>query len=270
MPVSNGRERKTGSACISRRFVRVWQRNLTVYGQNWKISFLTPILEPIFYLLAFGVGLSIMVGKIYYRDSEISYPYFLAPALIAINIMNNAFFENTYSSFVRMYYQKTFDAMMATPLTLEEIITGEIVWGATKAVIATAIMLVVISLFGLIRYPHGLLIIPLAFIGGIAFGSIGMFFTGIVPRIDQFNLPVFLFVTPMFLFSGTFFPMKNLPLWAQQLAIFLPLTHLVKLTRDLSLGLLNMEMLWGLGYFVIFCLIFFPLAINKMRRRLIK
>ncbi|MFA4916207.1 MAG: ABC transporter permease [Syntrophales bacterium] len=250
--------------------MRVWQRNLIVYGQNWKIGFLTPMLEPVFYLLAFGVGLTVMVGNISYRGIEISYPYFLAPALIAINIMNNAFFENTYSSFVRMYYQKTFDAMMATPLTLEEIITGEIIWGATKSVIATAIMLVVISLFGLIHYPHGLLILPLAFVGGIAFGSIGMFFTGIVPRIDQFNLPIFLFITPMFLFSGTFFPMQNLPLWAQHLAVFLPLSHLVKLTRDLSLGLLNMEMLWGLGYFVIFCLIFFPLAINKMRRRLIK
>ncbi|OIP88567.1 MAG: ABC transporter permease [Syntrophaceae bacterium CG2_30_49_12] len=255
---------------ISRRFIRVWQRNFTVYRQNWKISFITPMLEPLFYLLAFGVGLSMLVGKIHFQGYEISYPRFIAPALIAINIMNTAFFENTYSSFVRMYYQKTFDAMMATPLTLEEIITGEIIWGATKAVIATAIMLLVISLFGLIRYPHGLLVIPLAFIGGIAFGSIGMFFTGIVPRIEQFNLPVFLFITPMFLFSGTFFPIKNLPFWAQHLAVFLPLTHLVRMTRSFSLGLLNMEMLWGFGYFVIVSLIFFPLAINRMRRRLIK
>ncbi|MDO8720828.1 MAG: ABC transporter permease [Syntrophales bacterium] len=262
--------KKRGPASISRRFIRVWQRNLTVYRQNWKISFITPMLEPLFYLLAFGVGLGMLVGKIHFQGYEISYPRFIAPALIAINIMNTAFFENTFSSFVRMYYQKTFDAMMATPLTLGEIITGEIFWGATKAVIATAIMLLVISLFGLIRYPHGLLIIPLAFISGIAFGSIGMFFTGIVPRIEQFNLPIFLFITPMFLFSGTFFPLKNLPLWAQHLAAFLPLTHLVGMTRSFSLGLLNMEVLWGVGYLSLLSLIFFPLAINRMRRRLIK
>lgn len=255
---------------ISSRFWRVWQRNLTVYRQNWKISFIPPLLEPLFYLLAFGVGLSALIGTIHFRGSEISYISFIAPALLAINIMNNAFFENTYASFVRMYYQKTFDAMMATPLSLEEIITGEIIWGATKSVIATTIMLGVISLFGLIRYPEGYLIVPLAFIGGVAFGSIGMYFTGIVSHIELFNLPVFLFITPMFLFSGTFFPVENLPGWAQHLAVLLPLTHIVNLTRSLSLGIIDISLLPGLCYFVILCLIFFPLAIHKMRRRLIK
>ncbi len=255
---------------ISGRFLRVWQRNLTVYQQNWKISFIPPLLEPLFYLLAFGVGLSILVGTIHYRGSEISYTGFIAPALLAINIMNNAFFENTYGSFVRMYYQKTFDAMMATPLSLEEIITGEIIWGATKSVMATTIMLAVISLFGLIQYPEGLLIIPLAFVGGIAFGSMGMVFTGMVTNIELFNLPIFLFITPMFLFSGTFFPVENLPEWAQQLAVLLPLTHLVNLTRSLSVGSCDTSLLTGIIYLVIMCLILFPLAIHKMHRRLIK
>lgn len=258
------------SVHISRRFFRVWQRNFSVYRQNWKISFIPPLLEPLFYLLAFGVGLSALVGDIQYKGNEISYVRFIAPALIAINIMYNAFFENTYGSFVRMYYQKTFDAMMATPLSVEEIITGEIIWGATKSVIATAIMMAVISLFGLIRYPQGLLIIPLALLGGIAFGSVGMFITGITTHIELFNLPIFLFITPMFLFSGTFFPIENLPLWAQHLADFLPLTHLVNLTRSLSSGLLEASMLWALGYFLVFCIIFFPLAVHRMHRRLIK
>ena len=120
---------------LSRRFFRVWQRNLTVYRQSWKISFIPPLLEPLFYLLAFGVGLSALVGNIRYGGVEISYIRFIAPALIAITVMNSSFFENTYASFVRMYYQKTFDAMMATPLTVEEIILGEIVWGATLSLI---------------------------------------------------------------------------------------------------------------------------------------
>ncbi|MDY7031399.1 MAG: ABC transporter permease [Thermodesulfobacteriota bacterium] len=255
---------------ISRRFIRVWQRNFTVYRKTWKISFLPPLLEPFFYILAFGVGLGVLVGKVMYQDSQVSYVTFIAPALIAVNIMYNAFFENTFASFVRMYYQKTFDAIMTTPLSLEEIITGEIIWGATKSVIATTVMLGVISLFGFIQYPHGLLIIPLAFLGGIAFGSIGMFFTGIVPQIEIFNLPIFLFITPMFLFSGTFFPIENLPFWAQKLAFFFPLTHVVQLSRSLSFGFLNPGLLFSLFYLCIACLIFFPLALFVMHRRLIK
>jgi lipooligosaccharide transport system permease protein len=200
----------------------------------------------------------------------ISYIVFINPAVLAMTMMYSSFFETTYASFVRMYYQKTFDAMMATPLSLEEVITGEIIWGATKSVIATAIMLTVVSLFGLVHYPHGLLILPLAVIGGIAFATIGMVFTGIVPTIDVFNLPIFLFITPMFLFSGTFFPLENLPAWAQKLALALPLTHLVRLTRQACLGTISPDLLWELGYLVLFSLICFPLALVVMHRRLIQ
>jgi len=255
---------------ISRRFLRVWQRNLRVYRKNWKISFIPPFLEPLFYLIAFGVGMSGLVGNLRYQGSDISYVSFIAPALIGVSIMYNSFFETTYASFVRMYYQKTFDAMLATPLSLEEVITGEIVWGATKSLIAAAIMMVVIGFFGLIRFPEGLLLLPLAVLGGIAFASIGMFFTGIVANIEMFNLPVFLFVTPMFLFSGTFFPLENLPPWAQQFALVFPLTHLTNLARAFSFGRIDLSLLWGIGYLLLFSFIFFPLAILKMHRRLIK
>lgn len=255
---------------ISCRFRRVWQRNLTVYQESWKINFIPPLLEPLFYLLAFSVGFSGLIGNIRYGQGEVSYVSFIAPGLIAMSVMNNAFFENTYSSFVRMYYQKTFDAMMATPLTVEEIITGEIVWGATKSLIGAAIMLALISFFGLVTYPAGLLILPLAFLGGLAFGSLGMFFTGIVKTIDIFNLPVFLLITPMFLFGGTFFPLETLPEWASKIALILPLTHLVSAMRALNYGLVNADVLWGVGYLMVFCLTAFPLAIFVMRRRLIK
>ena len=104
---------------ISWRFVRVWQRNLAVYRTSWKINFLPPFLEPLFYLIAFGVGFSGLIGNIRYGTTQVSYVSFIAPALVAINIMNNSFFESTYGSFVRMYYQKTFEAMMATPLNAE-------------------------------------------------------------------------------------------------------------------------------------------------------
>lgn len=254
---------------FSARFIRVWQRNLIVYAKIWKIVFIPPLLEPIFYLVAFGVGLSVLVGNIRFEGTDVSYVQFIAPALLAINVMYNAFFETTYTSFVRMYFQKTYDGMMATPLSLEEIMTGEIIWAATKSLIATVIMQGVISIFGLIHYPEGLLILPLAFLGGIAFGAIGLLFTAMVKGIEMFNLPVFLFITPMFLFSGTFFPLNTLPGWAQKLAVVLPLTHLVRLVRGLSFGLISADMLWSLLYLLVFSAIFFPLAIRAMRRRLI-
>jgi lipooligosaccharide transport system permease protein len=255
---------------ISRRFLRVWQRNLRVYRKSWKISFIPPFLEPLFYLIAFGVGMSGLVGNLRYQGSDISYVSFIAPALIGMSIMYNSFFETTYASFVRMYYQKTFDAMLATPLSLEEVITGEIVWGATKSLIAAAIMMGVIGSFGLIRFPEGLLLLPLAALGGIAFASIGMFFTGIVANIEMFNLPVFLFITPMFLFSGTFFPLENLPSWTQQFALVFPLTHLTTLARAFSFGHIDLSQFWEISYLLLFSIVFFPLAILKMHRRLIK
>jgi lipooligosaccharide transport system permease protein len=130
-------------------------------------------------------------------------------------------------------------------------------------------MLIVLGIFGFIAFPSGLLIIPLAFLGGIAFGAIGMFFTGVVPSIDMFNLPVFLFLTPLFLFSGTFFPVSSLPLWAQKASLALPLYHVVEITRLFSLGRMEAMPLFSTCYLVIFSFIFLALSMRAMRRRLI-
>lgn len=254
----------------SLRFLRVWQRNLLVYRRIWMINFMVPLMEPFFYLVAFGIGFSGLIGDVLYAGQETSYVAFIAPALLATAIMFNAFFETTYASFVRMYYQKTFDALLATPLSLEEIITGEIVWGATKSVLAASLMLIVISLFGLARFPEALWILPLAFLGGMFFGAVGMFFTGITPSIDMFNLPIFLFITPLFLFSGTFFPVAGLPGWGQTLAAASPLYHLAELSRLAIMGRMESGFLFSLGYLIILGALFFFLAVNAMRRRLIK
>lgn len=257
-------------ASLSWRFIKVWKRNLVVYRRIWKISFITPLLEPLFYILAFGLGFSGLIGRIHYGGTELSYTKFIAPALIATAVMSNAFFETTYASFVRMYYQKTFDGMMATPLSMEEIIIAEIVWSATKAAGAAAIMLTVLAVLGFVHLPQGLLLIPLAFLGGLAFGAIGMFFTGIIPSIDMFNLPIFLFITPMFLFSGTFFPISNLPQWIRPLALAFPLYHLTELARWLSLGIKETNSIASGAYLILFALFFTYLALKFMRKRLIK
>jgi lipooligosaccharide transport system permease protein len=255
---------------LSRRFVRVWQRNFVVYRKTWKIGFIPPLLEPLFYLAAFGVGLGVMIGRVNYAGENIPYTTFIAPALIAVNIMQSAFFETTFASFVRMFYQKTFDGMLATPLTVDEVITGELLWGSTKAAIGTFLMMLVLSAFGLLHYPGAILLLPIAFLGGLAFACAGMICTAIVPTIEVFNLPIFLFITPMFLFGGTFFPLTNLPAWAQVVAYTLPLTHLVELCRGVALGGWRGELIYSLLYLSIWIAVFFPLAIVLMRRRLIK
>jgi lipooligosaccharide transport system permease protein len=255
---------------ISWRFIKVWKRNLVTFQKIWKVNFITPLLEPLLFIAAFGLGFSGLVGTVRYGGAELSYTAFIAPALIATAVMNNAFFETTYASFVRMYYQKTFDGMLATPLSIEEIIIAEIVWSATKAAAAAGIMLGVLSAFGYVQYPAGLLIVPLAFLGGIAFGAIGLFFTGVIPTIEMFNLPIFLFVTPMFLFSGTFFPVSNLPIWAKPLALAFPLYHLVELARLACLGRCETVPLLSVAYIVVFAGLFSALALLCMRRRLIK
>jgi lipooligosaccharide transport system permease protein len=255
---------------ISWRFIKVWKRNLLTFQRIWKVNFITPLLEPLLFIAAFGLGFAGLLSTIRYAGAEISYTAFIAPALIATAVMNNAFFETTYASFVRMYYQKTFDGMLATPLSIEEIIIAEIVWSATKAAAAATIMLAVLGAFGYVQWPLGLLMIPLAFFGGIAFGAVGLFFTGIIPTIEMFNLPIFLFVTPMFLFSGTFFPVSNLPIWAQPMALAFPLYHLVQLSRLICLGLHETVPVLSVLYLAVFSVIFILLALVFMKKRLVK
>jgi lipooligosaccharide transport system permease protein len=254
---------------LSWRFIKIWQRNLLTYQKIWKVNFLTPLIEPMLYILAFGMGLSGMIGEVDYAGQSFGYTAFIAPALMATAVMHNAFFETTYASFVRMYYQKTFDGMLASPLSLEEIILAEIVWSATKAAAAATLMLLVLTISGYVAMPSGLLIIPLAFVGGLAFGAIGLFFTGLIPTIEMFNLPIFLFMTPMFLFSGTFFPLGNLPAWAQTVAYALPLYHMVELTRGCGLRISESHLGLNVGYLIGFFIVFGWLALVTMRRRLI-
>jgi len=255
---------------LTTRTFQVWRRNWDVYLQTWRINFLPPILEPVRYLLAFGAGLGALVGNVRYEGAEIGYTAFIAPGLIAVSAMNNAFFENTYSSFVRMYYQKTYDALMATPLVLEEVVLGEVLWGATASLLASAVMLAVVAAFGVLAGPSALAILPLAALGGLVFGATAMCFTAIVPRIEVFNLPVFLFVTPMFLFGGTFFPLDALPGWAHVVALALPLTHLARLIRSAALSSFGVADLWALGYLLVYGAVAVPLSLVLMRRRLVK
>jgi len=251
---------------ISSRSFKVWQRNRDVFMKDVKLNFLPPFLEPILYLLALGFGL----GKFIENIDGVPYANFIAPALIAISIMYASFFECSYGSYVRMHYQKTFDAIIATPLSIEDVIAGELLWGATRSMINATVMIPVISMFGLIDLRYSLLIIPFAFLGGILFASIGMCFASITPNIMAINYPVLLFITPMFLFSGTFFPLSALPETIQYFAIaFLPLAHIVSVVRMLSFGAPTTIIVFDLMWILVISVILVILSINLMKKRLI-
>ncbi len=255
---------------LSWRAVHVWRRDLLVYRATWWTNLIPPLFEPVLYLLAFGAGLGSLVGDVGYQGTKVGYLNFIAPGLVAVSVMFWSFYETVYGSFVRMYYQKTFDAILATPLSLEDVIFGEILWGATKSLVAATVMLGVISLFGVLSWPSSLWVLPLAVLGGFLFASLGMCFTAICPTIDSFNLPIFLFVFPMFLFSGTFFPVDILPNWAIRVAWVLPLTHVAALVRAATLDLPSPRTTLSLAYLGGGAVVLFIAALVLMRRRLIR
>lgn len=251
---------------LTRRAWKVWHRNLTVFARTWKVNFFPPLIEAFLYLFAIGIGIGSYVQEI----EGVPYVTFIAPAILAIAVMNSAFFECTYGSYVRMYYQKSYDAMIATPLSIEDVIAGELVWGATRSVIYVTIMLPVLALFGVVSLPFSLLAIPLAFTGGLMFAGIAMCITAKTPSIDTLNYPAFLFITPMTLFSGTFFPLTLLPAALQYLALaVLPLTHLVAVMRMFTQASVSPVLLLHLLWIVLVAVLCCIAAINLMRKRLI-
>jgi len=260
---------------------KVWRRNADVFTKTIGVNFLPSMLEPIIYLFAFGLGLGGFIPEI----NGVPYINFIAPALVAISLMNGAFFECTYGSFVRMYYQKTFDAQIATPISIEEVAAGELLWGATRGTINSTIVLTIIGLSSLftsqplITSPLFLLLPIIAFFTGLMLSSIALCFTAVASNIDFFNYPIFLFITPMLFLSGTFFPISSLPQTAQGLALTtLPLTHIVNLTRGALTN--TTEAIFGLTtqtliplsiiWIIIITTIFFILSINLMKKRLIR
>ena len=243
----------------------VWRRNLEVYLRTWFVNFLPPFLEPLLYVAGFGMGVGALVGEV----RGVPYATFIAPGMVAVAVMQQAFFECSYGSFIRMYYQKTFDALLATPCALEDVAAGEIAWGATKALISAAIMLPLLAGFGLIGMPGGLWMLPAAAAAGWAFSALAFCIAARVPHIDTFNLPMFLFIMPMFALGETFFPLPATG-WMHAVGPWMPLTHLSRLCREASLGTLDpLHALLVLAGFSAAGLLLGVLGTRWMRRRLI-
>lgn len=222
--------------------------------------------EPILYLLALGYGLGRFIPNI----SGISYVQFIAPGLLVASTMYSASFECTFGSFTRMTTQKTYDAIIVTPVSIEEVIAGDIFWGATKGVIAGLVILLVATLFGLVGSPWAGLILPVLVLEGLLFASLAMLVTSLAPSYDFFNYFFTIGLAPMFLFSGTFFPLDGLPTWARTVSWFLPLTHVVVMARSLILGRPYLALFINLVLIAVFTTLCFYLSIMLVRRRLIK
>ncbi|GAB4484118.1 MAG: ABC transporter permease [Thermodesulfovibrionales bacterium] len=245
-----------------KRAFRVVQRHFKVYTKLYKSSIALNFVEPVLYLAGLGLGLGAFVRDIH----GVPYVRYLAPGIIASSSMFAATYECTYGTYVRMTFQKTFDAILTTPVGLADLIAGELIWAAFKSAFYGTIILAVISAFGLVDSAALVMIIPVLFLSGLVFGCIAMIFTALVPGIDTFNYFYTLGMTPMFLFSGIFFPLDGMPPFVGQLAFFTPLYHLVRVCRLFASGSLLPalpHLLWLAGAAAL--LLPFPFRLMKKR-----
>jgi lipooligosaccharide transport system permease protein len=246
--------------------VRLWQRNATIYRRTYKFNVLPNFFEPFLFLLAMGLGLGAYLSHV----KGVPYIDFIAPGLAATAAMYGASFEVTYNCFVKMQFGKVYDAVMSTPLTIEDIGLGELLWATTRALIYGTAFLVIAAVFGTVHSWWAVLA-PLGLaLTGLMFAVIGLSFTAIIPIIDFYSYYWTMFLTPMFLFSGIFFPLDRLPGWVQGVAWFIPLHQAVDLMRALLLngdiGAAAAAALW----IVVLTAGLLVVPLNLLRRRLVK
>ncbi|HUW65916.1 MAG TPA: ABC transporter permease [Spirochaetia bacterium] len=244
---------------------RVLGRHLAVFRRTWVVNLSFNFAEPVLYLTALGLGLGAYVRPI----AGMSYLQYLGPGLIASSSMLSTAYECTYGAFVRLEYQKVYQAILATPVSLDDLVMGDILFGALKGILYGTVILIVLLVLGLVTSPWALLVPPVLAVAGMLFASLSLIWTGLFPNIESFNYFFSLIMTPLFLFSGVFFPLDGLPPFLRELAWFSPLTHVVNLTRGLVLGRLGGlpgDFLW----LVVVSVVLLPLPLRLMRRLVLK
>lgn len=256
------------NAPVTYRAFRVWQRDRDAFLRTWLPSLSGIAVEPLFILTVVGFGLGLYVDLESIGDR--SYAEFVAPGIIASYAMFHASFECIYGSYMRMETYRIFDSILATPVSVEELVVGEMAWGATRSVMTSTAVLVIAFAMGLVGAPTVILLIPLSFLIGFVFSALALCVTAVAPSINTLENFFTLFITPMFFFSGTFFPLDLLPGAAQGLAWALPLTAATHLSRALFFGEGSLSMLGALMVLVGYIAVFAPLAVVVMRRRLVK
>jgi lipooligosaccharide transport system permease protein len=246
----------------------VWHRHARVYQRTWLVNCLPPLSEPIIYLVAFGYGLTPLIGKVNYAGHAVPYLNFIAPAMMAVGVLFQSFFEGAYASFLRLNFQKTWDALLTAPLSFTEVFLGDWFWAATKGLIAGSLTGVIAVIWGLYSAWSLLLALPIMLLGSLLFGAMGLFTAGSVRQIDQVNIPIFMFIVPMFTLCGTYFPRDTLPPFLRGIATVLPLSSLTDLLRS-NLGI--PEFWWlKLSWLLILMIISSVLAARAIYPKLVK
>jgi lipooligosaccharide transport system permease protein len=253
----------------SLRAWRMIERNLLVYKHGW-VMLLSGFFEPFFYLLSVGFGLGKLVGDVAGPGGQlVPYALFVAPALLAASSMNGAIAESTFNFFFKLNYDKTFASILTTPMSPADISLGELAWALMRGALYSIGFLGVMVVFGLVRSPLVLLTLPGSLLIGFAFASVGMAATSFMRTWQDFDL-VQLVILPMFLFSGTFFPLDSVPDAVRILVQLTPLYHGVEMLRALSVGVVGPEILVHVAYLTAMGLLGIAVVSRRLDKLLLK
>jgi lipooligosaccharide transport system permease protein len=251
---------------FSLRFVPIWRRNFLVWKKLAIASVLGNIADPLITLIAFGYGLGSLLNNV----QGIPYIHYLASGSICMSIMMAASFEALYSAFSRMHVQKTWEALLNAPLALDDIVLAEMLWAATKSMFSGIAILGVMFVLGIGLNLHTILVLPLLFLAGMSFASLGLVANAIARGYDFFTYYFTLILTPTIFLSGVYYPVAQLPAWLQSVSYFLPLSAAVRLVRPLILGGWPANALMDIAILAFYCVGGFYLATVLTRRRLLK
>lgn len=256
-----------GSFLRARRLV---QRNMLVYRHSWMVVF-SGFFEPLFYLLGIGYGLGTIVGDVTLTDGRmVAYAAFVAPALLAQSTMNGAISETIFNVFFKLNYEKVYDAILVTPLGINDIALGELMWAMIRATIYAVAFVAVMWVMGLLISPWAVLALPATLFCSLAFCAAGLATSTYLRTVQDFDLPFGLIIMPMFLFSGTFFPIEVYPQIIQWVVQATPLYHAVELLRGLTTGIVGWPILVHVGYLAVFGSVAMVIARRRLATRLLK
>ena len=253
---------------LSYRIYYVFLRNLISYKRFVLPTFIVSLGQPLFYLVTFGIGMGAYMGHLGGKP----YLHFLVPGVLISSVMMSSTFECLYGTFVKMVHERLYDSLVATPVSAEDAIAGDIAWAAFRGLISGFLMLVAAMFMGV--HPasagHTLLLLLLMVFVGVLFGSLAMIVTSFAPNFDFFNYYTELAITPMVFFSGVFFPLDKLPIWVTVFAQFLPLTHAVNLSRAFFSGEIPPDLPQSVLILSLLGITAFCIGVRLMKRRLIR
>jgi lipooligosaccharide transport system permease protein len=241
----------------------VMSRDVAIFGRYWKATTFSSIVQPTIYLLAFAAGIGALVNRV----GHVPYLDYVATGVVATAVLFSSAFPGMFNTFVRWRFQRTYDALLAAPVDVEELVTAEVLWISLRAGVYGLAPILVGIVFGLHPAVGMLLVVPIGFLTGFGFAAFGVLLAAIAKTIDNFNYVTSAVLTPMFLVAGTFFPITNHTL--EVIAEFNPLYHCVQLVRNASLGQLGTADLGHAAVLIAFALLMWRLAISQLGKRLI-